>query len=58
MRMALDQVYLLLKEICSEYTRVEAPVLEGCARVLLAVNHLSYSAAILSLSQGVICVSA
>jgi hypothetical protein len=56
--MALDQVYLLLKEICSEYTRVEAPVLEGCARVLLAVNHLSYSAAILSLSQGVICVSA
>jgi hypothetical protein len=57
--MALDQVNLLLKEIRSGYTRVEAPVLEGCARVLLAVDHLSYSAAmLLLLSQDVICVSA
>ena len=38
----------------SGYTRVEAPFLEGCARVLLAVNHFSYSAAILLLSQDVI----
>ncbi len=50
--MALDQVYLLLKEICSEYTRVEAPVLGCCARVLLAVIHLSYSAAIFVVVSG------
>ena len=42
----------------SGYTRVEAPVLEGYARVLLAVNHFSYSAAILLLSQDVIYVGA
>lgn len=42
----------------SEYTRVEAPVLKDCASVLLAVNHFSYSAAILLLSQDVIYVGA
>jgi hypothetical protein len=42
----------------SGYTRVEAPVLDGCASVLLAVNHFSYSAAILMLSQDLICVGA
>ena len=40
------------------YTRIEAPVLEGCASVLLAVNHLSCSAAILLLSQDVVYVGA
>lgn len=58
MGMALDQMNLMLKKIRSGYTRVEAPVLVGRARVVLAVNHLSYSAAILLLSQDVICVSA
>jgi hypothetical protein len=38
----------------SGYTRVEAPVLGDCASVLLAVNHLCYSAAILLMSQDVI----
>lgn len=32
--------------VCNEYTRVEAPALEDCASVLLAVNHFCYSAAI------------
>lgn len=39
---------------CNEYSRVEASVLEGCASVLLAVNRLSCSAAILLMSQDVI----
>jgi hypothetical protein len=56
--MALDQMNLLLKEIRSGYTRVEAFGLEGRARVLLAVNHLSYGAAISLLSQVVIYVGA